>query len=244
MEAAAYQALRDLQDKHWWFVGRRKFIASLIDRFIALPQRPRILEAGCGYGGNLPMLNRLGELSAFEFDEDARSHASTMIERPVEAGYLPGGVGFGNEGFDMIAMLDVLEHIDDDVGSLKVLRERLNGEGTILITVPAHPWLWSDHDEVHHHKRRYTPKGLREVLLEAGFSKVNIGYFNSLLFPLALLQRLLSRLSGQRLAADNMPHPYVNRLLRTVFEFESRMLGRIRLPIGLSLYAIAQRTDP
>lgn len=242
MEAVAYHALRDLQDRHWWFVGRRKIIASLIQRFIALPQRSRILEAGCGYGGNLPMLDRLGDLFAFEFDEDARSYASTLIQRPVEAGSLPSGIGFEKESFDLIAMLDVLEHIDDDTGALNALFERLKSDGSLLITVPAHPWLWSEHDEIHHHKRRYTKDGLKQVLRDAGFAKVDVGYFNTLLFPLALVQRLMSRLSGGRATADKMPPRPVNGFLRKVFEFESRLVGRAPFPIGLSLYAVAQRS--
>ena len=240
MEVAAYHSLRDLQDRHWWFVGRRKIIASLIRRFVTLPQRPRILEAGCGYGGNLTMLGHFGDLYAFEFEDDARSFASTILQRPVAPGFLPDRVGFDNEKFDLIAILDVLEHIDDDVGSLRALGKRLDGEGSLLITVPALPWLWSEHDEIHHHKRRYTKASLRKALGEAGFSTVNVGYFNTLLFPLALVQRLASRLSGGRHAADNMPHRLLNNLLETVFSIESRLVGRIGLPIGLSLYAVVQ----
>ena len=140
------------------------------------------------------------------------------------------------------AMLDVLEHIDDDVGSLRTLSERLRGEGSILVTVPALPWLWSDHDEIHHHKRRYTKAGLRKVLHDAGFETVSVGYFNTLLFPLAIVQRLASRHFGRGNASDRMPNPFVNNLLEKVFAFESGLVGKMVLPIGLSLYAVARRS--
>lgn len=241
MDALAYHSLRDLQDKHWWFVGRRKIISELIRRLVALPKRARILEAGCGYGGNLAMLGRFGDLDAFEYEEGARAYASGLLNKPVAPGFLPDNIGFAGEAFDLVAMLDVLEHIDDDVGSLCTLRERLRDGGSILITVPAVPWLWSEHDEIHHHKRRYTKAGLRKVLQQAGFEVADVSYFNTLLFPLALAQRLASRFSGKKFAADSMPNRFVNGVLERIFAFENRLAGRVNLPIGLSLYAVARR---
>ncbi len=241
MDAVAYHSLRDLQDRHWWFVGRRKVIAKLIHRCVVLPQHPRILEAGCGYGGNLAMLAQFGGLDAFELEEEARSHASALIQLPVSAGYLPDHIGFENQSFDLIAMLDVLEHIEDDIGSLRALGDRLGIDGSILITVPALPWLWSEHDEVHHHKRRYTKASLKKVLRRAGFEPASVGYFNTLLFPLALIQRLASRVSGRRYVADAMPPRLLNGLLEMVFAFERVLIGRVNFPIGLSLYAVARR---
>lgn len=242
MDAIAYRSLRDLQDRHWWFVGRRTIITRLIRRFVQLPQRPRVLEAGCGYGGNLRMLEQFGDLDAFEFEDQARAYASTLVTRPVAYGFLPDQVGFAGVGFDLIAMLDVLEHIEDDHGSLRALRERLTDDGSLVLTVPALPWLWSKHDEIHHHKRRYTKAGLEHVLREAGFEAVAVGYFNTLLFPLALIQRLVSRLAGGRHRTDEMPPQILNGVLSKIFAFESHVIGRVRLPIGLSLYAIAGRT--
>jgi SAM-dependent methyltransferase len=241
MDAAAYRSLRDLQDRHWWFVGRRNIIAYLIRRYVSLPQRPRILEAGCGYGGNLAMLGQFGDLDAFEFEDSARTYASALLKRPVAHGFLPDHVGFENDSFDLIAMLDVLEHIDDDVGSLSALRERLTEKGSILITVPALPWLWSEHDESHHHKRRYTKASLKKVLGDAGFEPINVGYFNTLLFPLALIQRLALKLLRGKNTANDMPHPLVNSWLTKVFTFERRLIGWTNLPVGLSLYAVARR---
>lgn len=243
MEAAAYRSLRDLQDRHWWFVGRRSAVSHLIRRFVPLPHRPRILEAGCGYGGNLAMLEQFGEVEAFEFDEAARSYASSHARRPVAYGRLPEDPGFDDARFDLIAMLDVLEHIDDDGASLRALRARLRAGGALILTVPALPWLWSRHDDVHHHKRRYTRAGLLAVVREAGFAPVSVGYFNTLLFPLALVQRLALRLTGRGHDAETMPQRHLNSLLGRIFLFEGRLLGRFRLPIGLSLYAVLRPAD-
>ncbi|KPF72510.1 MAG: class I SAM-dependent methyltransferase [Blastomonas fulva] len=240
MEAAAYHSLRDLQDRHWWFVGRRAIVARLIRTFARLPERPRILEAGCGYGGNLAMLAQFGDIDAFELDDDARAYASLRAPRQVAPGLLPDRIGFEGERFDLIAMLDVLEHVEDDHGALVALRQRLGVDGSILITVPALPWLWSAHDAIHHHHRRYTRAGLDRLLRQAGYAPASIGYFNGLLFPLAMAQRLAARLTRAAGKPDTMPGPWLNRLLGGVFRLERHLVGRIGLPIGLSLYAVAR----
>lgn len=241
MELTAYQSLRDEQDRHWWFVGRRRIVAQLIKRFVPLPSGARVLEAGCGYGGNLEMLGELGEVQAFEFDDDARAYAASLLRRSVPFGRLPDAIGFENERFNLIAMLDVLEHIDDDLGSLCTLRDRLAPGGSLLLTVPAVPWLWSDHDVLHHHKRRYTRVLLTQLLHEAGYEITGIGYFSTLLFPLALAQRLLARLFGGGRADHAAPAEPVNSVLASIFSFEGVLLGRVRFPIGLSLFAVARK---
>lgn len=240
MELAAYQSLRASQDHHWWFVGRRRIVTELIAKFVTLPPKAKVLEAGCGYGGNLAMLDELGDVQAFEFNDDARAHAASLLRRPVAYGRLPDAIGFDNDKFDLIAMLDVLEHIDDDVASLRALRERLAPGGTLLLTVPAVPWLWSDHDVLHQHKRRYTRALLAERLKEAGFEIKVIGYFNALLFPLALVQRLMARLIGGGSANHAAPPEPFNAILTGIFSLEARLLGRIPFPIGLSLFAVAR----
>ena len=241
MDALAYHTLRDLQDRHWWFVGRRTIIEQLIRRFVKLPKSSRILEAGCGYGGNLEMLGQFGDLSAFEYEDEARAYASELSARHVEKGFLPDRIGFDNDRFELIAMLDVLEHIQDDGGSLRALRERLADGGSLLVTVPAMPWLWSEHDEVHHHKRRYTKATLQKLLKESGYELVSAGYFNTLLFPLALLQRLAARLFRIPHRVETLPQRHVNGMLSRIFGFESRLVGRIPAPVGLSLYAVARQ---
>ncbi len=241
MELAAYQSLRDSQDRHWWFVGRRRIVARLIARFVPLPAMPRVLEAGCGYGGNLAMLSALGDVEAFEFDDDARAHAAKLLRRPVAFGRLPDAIGFDSDRFDLIAMLDVLEHIDDDVASLRSLADRLAPDGSLLLTVPAVPMLWSDHDVLHQHKRRYTRALLADRLHQAGFEITGIGHFNSLLFPLALAQRLLARLTGGGGVDPGAPPEPLNAILTAIFAFEAKLIGRVPFPIGLSLFAVARK---
>ena len=140
----------------------------MIERRIALPPAPRILEAGCGTGGNLAMLARFGRVSAFEPDGDARHAARAKSTADIRDGRLPDQVPFQPETFDLVAMLDVLEHIDDDVAGLRALCATLQRGGQVLVTVPAFPFLWSRHDELHHHKRRYRKRGLVAAAEAAG----------------------------------------------------------------------------
>jgi hypothetical protein len=113
--------------------------------------------------------------------------------------------------------------------------------GSLLLTVPAVPWLWSDHDVLHQHKRRYTKALLLQRLNEAGFAPVRVGYFNSLLFPLALAQRLLSRLVGGGADDYGAPAEPLNSALAAIFGVESKVLGWFRFPIGLSLFAVVRK---
>ena len=241
MELSAYASMRDTEETHWWFVGRRNVLRSLIERFIALPPNAAVLEAGCGSGGNLPLLEGYGKLHAFEYNDEARAYATQRTSGPVAFGALPQEIGFGTKKFDLIALLDVLEHIDDDLGSLIALRDRLSENGSLLITVPAVPALWSDHDVVHHHKRRYSKAQLKCRLAEAGLVTHGIGYFNSLLFPLALLERLASKLGVGSPDSAAVPPAPVNRLLAWIFSLEAKLLGWLKFPIGLSLYAVVRR---
>ena len=239
MDRAAYTSMSEQEGDHWWFVARRAIIDSLIRSHVPLPDDARILEAGCGTGGNLALLAAHGTLDALEYDAEARALAvGRGIAERVEPGMLPDAIGFGGTSYDMIALLDVLEHVDDDVASLRALGERLIEGGRILLTVPATPWLWSDHDVLHHHKRRYTQQGLTAVAAQAGLSVQASGYFNTLLFPLAVVQRLSHQLLRREAALDARPAPWLNRGLERIFAAEQHLLGRIRFPIGLSLYAV------
>ncbi|HEY5597264.1 MAG TPA: class I SAM-dependent methyltransferase, partial [Kiloniellales bacterium] len=129
-----------------------------------------------------------------------------------------------------------------DVESLRRLKEQLAPGGRLVMTVPALPWLWSRHDETHHHFRRYTRGGLEAALVLAGLKPVKISYFNTLLFPLIAGLRLIRKAIGFEGADDDaMPHPAANEILKRIFGFESHLVGRIPLPLGVSLLAVAER---
>ncbi|MFM7028172.1 MAG: class I SAM-dependent methyltransferase [Chakrabartia sp.] len=236
---------RDVYDRmalhdatHWWYVARRRILAGLIAKRIRPASGARILEVGCGTGHNFDMLGQFGTVDAIEIDDGARALAETRLGRPILVAPLPELTGIADASYDMIALLDVLEHIEDDEASLASLRRKLKPGGKILLTVPANPWMWSAHDRAHHHHRRYTKAGLAKVARKAGLTIEMLSPFNSLLFPVAAAARLVGKLVGKTTSDDQMPVAPVNAMLTRIFGLERHLLGRVPLPAGVSLVAI------
>jgi len=241
MEATAYREMAEMEDRHWWFVGRRAIIDALLKR-LPLQREASVLEIGCGSGGNLPMLAHYGQLSAGEYDDEARRIAAERGIGRVARCALPNDFPFADERFDLVAMFDVLEHIEDDRASLIAIRRHLKDRGWLVMTVPAFPFLWSEHDVQNHHFRRYTPALVERRLREAGFQPVYRSYFNFWLFPVVALVRLAKNLAriSERGTDLKMPSAAVNRMLASLFATERLAMGRFALPFGVSYIVTAQ----
>lgn len=243
MDSALYPRIAAVEDTHWWFAGRRAICERMLDR-IKLRAGARILELGCGSGGNFPILAGRGQLYAIDQDESALRFAASRRLAKLARGALPGQIPFTGGRFDLVVMTDVLEHLDDDAGSLCAVRCSLKPGGHLLMTVPALSWLWSEHDATHHHRRRYRATDLRRLLGDTGFAIDFLSYYNFLLFPVIAGVRLLQRF---RPAARNgnarhdltTPSLYLNSLLFHTFSCERFVLDRFRLPFGVSLIALA-----
>jgi SAM-dependent methyltransferase len=242
MNPEAYVDMAATESAHWWFCARRKILGCIVG-MIGLPRQARILEVGSGTGGNLLMLSQHGTVSALEMDENARrvSSEKTHGQFTIRAGNCPDNIPFQGERFDLICMFDVLEHIEQDVETLAALREHLAPGGRMLITVPAYQWLWSAHDMVLHHKRRYTARSLREIFRQSRLHVDRLSYFNTLLLPLTALARLKDRIvSRKKSSGTEIPSPLINATLRAIFASERHMLASFNLPAGVSLFGIAR----
>ncbi|PJI88037.1 class I SAM-dependent methyltransferase [Sphingomonas koreensis] len=240
MDRIVYDRMAEHDSTHWWYVARRDILADFIGREVNPPKGARILEIGCGTGHNLPMLGAFGEVDAIEIDPAAREIASKRLGKEVGSAPLPELSGVAEGQYDMIAVLDVVEHIEDDVAALEAMAKRLKPGGTILITVPAHQWMWSAHDVVNHHKRRYSKATLIAALERAGLKWRKLGYFNSLLFPAAVAARLAGKITGKDDSDDSPPAKPLNAIFEKIFGLERHLVGRVPLPPGLSLIVLAQ----
>ncbi len=238
MERVVYDRMAELDATHWWYRARREVLAALIARKVPLPERARILEIGCGTGHNLAMLGRFGTVDALEMDGAARAVASRRLGHRVGDARLPELPGVPERHYDLIALLDVLEHVEDDRAALRSIARRLKPGGRILITVPAFQWMWSAHDVVNHHHRRYSRRSFRQAAADAGLHVEHLSWFNSLLFPLAAAARLAGRVTGKQESDDTLPPAPLNRLFETVFALERHAIGRLPFPPGVSIAAV------
>jgi SAM-dependent methyltransferase len=242
MEKIIYERMSSSEQEHWWFVGRRKIVTSLL-RKLSLPADARILEAGCGTGGNLRMFSDFGSVSAFEPESTALARAQEKGVGEVRRGGLPDDIPYAAGDFDLVVALDVLEHVDEDRQSLESLLRFIKPGGWLLITVPAFQGLWSVHDILHHHKRRYSKARLRGLLRNLNLKISLLSYFNTWLFPLALVFRYYKKLlNRQDSGEDIIPPAIINRLFAGIFASERFLIGRIPLPAGLSLILLARKT--
>lgn len=243
MNPGAYVQMAETESRHWWFTGRRAILSDII-RSLDLPPRAKILELGSGTGGNLEMLARYGHVSALEMDATARSISmeKTAGRFDVRGGSCPSDIPFSGQQFDLVCLFDVLEHIEEDLATLTAVKALLAPRGRVLLTVPAYRWLWSAHDEFLHHKRRYSAAELRGKILAAGLRPARISHFNTLLFPLAAIARIKDRLTGSRVATGTgIPPAPLNGLLAAMLGAERHILGKVDLPVGVSLLAVLER---
>ena len=241
MDRAVFDRMAELDQQHWWFTARRRILAEVIRRIVRPPTAARILELGCGTGHNLDMLGAFGTVEASELDDHARELAAKRLGRAIEAAALPDLSRFPADSYDMIALLDVLEHVVDDKGSLAAIFTRLKPGGALLLTVPANPWMWSAHDVAHHHHRRYRKTDLAALARAAGYEIDLLSPFNTMLFPLIAGVRVLNKVRGHDSADDALPAKSVNSVLDRLFGFEAGLIGRLPFPFGVSLVAVLRR---
>jgi len=238
MERVVYQQMAELDDRHWWYRARRRILADLIRREAKLPAKARILEIGCGTGHNLSMLGGFGHVDGLELNEEAAALSEKRLGRKVMRSPLPE-LDQVPDNYDLIGAFDVIEHIDDDHAALAAIASKLKPGGKFMMTVPAHPWMWTAHDVANHHRRRYSKSALRSLIENSPMKLERLGYFNSLLFPVAVAERAASKLRGKDNGDVSLPPAPLNSALEAVFASERYLVGRLPLPPGLSLFAVA-----
>lgn len=283
MRPANYHIMFDVEDDHWWYVGRRAIVlaqvakalkggswkpeggmaenrqsaltantrhASAVNPYPAAEQHPsfcippsafRILDIGCGTGGNLDHLRRFGQIHGIDLSPIAlhcsrqRGHERVMF---ATANELP----FAAESFDLVTALDVIEHLPDDTGGLREIHRILKPGAPVVIFVPAFQSLWGPNDEQSGHQRRYRLPQLRQRVAAAGLQIERISYANTAMFaPIWLGRKILNALGRASQSENRINHPLINKLLAGLFASEAGWLTRHSLPFGVSLLCVARK---
>ncbi|GAC1315791.1 MAG: class I SAM-dependent methyltransferase [Isosphaeraceae bacterium] len=240
MRAEYARHYRDLSERHWWWRAREAFVLSRLERLRRLDADPRpwnILDIGCGAGSWFDRLSRFGEVEGIEPDaESARDspHRHRIQVAAFDADFQ------AEKPIDLVLLLDVLEHLEDDLGALRAIARSLRPGGRLVLTVPAFPWLWSGHDEINRHYRRYVALGLKSVLGQAGFQVETLHYFYHWTVAPLLVRRWVDP-SGSKKAAriPQVPPAFLNRSLMLLSQVDFSLVP-LRIPLGSSLYASAR----
>lgn len=240
MEEQLYPKFYAIEKEHWWFTARQEIVLRVMERHLPAAPTKRLLDVGCGTGALLEEFSKRYDARGIEPSPQAVAFCKMRGLANVRTGVLADHPV--TEKMDILTFLDVVEHVDEDVRLLEEAHERLNSGGHVLITVPAYQWMWSIHDEVNHHKRRYTAETLGTVLQQAGFEMVHRTYFNSLLFPLAVAHRYMSKALGKREADEfEIPAKPLNVTLKNIFAMEKYFVPTMHFPAGLSLLCLGRK---
>ncbi|MFT7678369.1 MAG: SAM-dependent methyltransferase [Planctomycetota bacterium] len=240
MDSAYAAAYAKLAQHHWWWVSRRAAIRAELTRLSAADGSLRLLEVGCAGAANFPTLAPFGEVSGLEPEEQLLPKSETLraqvTHAPLDQDYTPPHT------FDRVLLLDVLEHVSEREAFLDHALRLLAPEGRMLLTVPAHSWLWTRHDRINQHQLRYSRTRLASELQAAGMRIERSTFlYQGLVLP-KLATRLIESLLPERSGLPKVPPATINRALAAYFDLERSLLGPLRLPLGSSLLVVASRS--
>lgn len=242
MEIAEYEKMYKFEEKYWWWVGKREIVKDILDRLNL--NSTNILDTGCGTGFNLNYLKDYGNVVGLDFSKDALNFCKmrgnkNLVQANAEQ------VPFKGDMFDLIVTLDLLEHLDDNK-TLKEFYMALKSTGYLIVTVPAFEFLWSEHDEALHHKRRYNKAQLRDILELNGFIIENISYWNFFLFlPIVAMRLIKRRMKSEEIETDvkELP-PIINRFLASILRIENHIISHsVNLPFGVSIVCVCKKSE-
>jgi SAM-dependent methyltransferase len=253
MDPSFYASYYRHEDHHWWFRWRFELITRLVGEQKTGPNF-RILDAGCGTGQMLKHLEELGDAIGIDTSTQALTFAQSRGVKKLVQGSITD-VPFPEATFDCIVVLDVIEHVEDDSKILQSLHQVLKPGGRLIVTVPAYKLLWSAHDEINHHKRRYTATHLRQLMEEAGYSVDRVTYCNTIFFlPVFAIRKFKNLVRKARAANGHHPdglesdlgdYPeFMNEAAFRVMQLENGLMRHVNLPFGVSILAVAERIAP
>lgn len=240
MDESYYRLHAEQEATHWWFLAKNRIIMRLIARYG--PASGRACDVGCGAGGLLLLLRERFDAVGVDMSPLALEYCSKRGLPAVEGG-LPDTIPLEDGSFDVVVATEVIEHVAADRASVQRLARLLRPGGILVCTVPAHQWLWSRHDDLNHHQRRYTRKTFAPLFEGLPLERIVLGYYQTALFPLMVAFRLAENLRGKTDdAAGVRPMPaFINTTFRALFQSEGALIGRIPFPTGGSMISVHRR---
>lgn len=240
MEKFLYQDLYNLEEKHWWHKNKRKLIKSLIAKY-SQKRNLQILDLGCGTGKNIEELKNFGKVWGIDNSIDAINFCK---QRGLKNIFLrsSSSTQFPNNFFDVVLVMDVLEHTND-LKTLMEISRILKKDGLVIISVPAFSWLWSKWDVIHYHKRRYTIKKLSYKLTKYEFSIIKISYvYSFLVIPILLVRLFKTFLKKKNYSSDfQISFPIVNQLFSILCNIERLIILYGYVSLGSSIFCVAKK---
>lgn len=239
MERYLYQDLYQLERTHFWHISKRQTVLALLKRYLHLPAK--ILDYGCGTGENVKALSALGESFGIDISKEAVEFCKKRGLKNVIL-VKDGKIPFKNGSFDVVTMLDVLEHVEEKSSLAKVQRV-LKKDGLVIVSVPAYQWLWSRWDEVLHHKKRYTQSQLAKVLENNGFQILYSSYaYSFLLLPILITRFIKGLFSSKHYSSDfKLSSPVINQLMLIIANIERLFITTSGIPFGTSIICVAKK---
>jgi SAM-dependent methyltransferase len=244
MDVAAYADEAEVEETHWWFVGRRHLFGREIAE-LRLSKDAHILDVGTSTGTNLRMLAELGyrRVVGLDLSDEAIRFCADKGFGTVRRGDICA-LPFEDASLDLVLATDIIEHVEDDRLALREIARVLVPGGRAVITVPAFLSLWGLQDEVAHHLRRYRFEALKSAVEAAGLRPVRSFHFNYLLFVPIWLARQIFRIFNIKLSSENKVNtPLLNRLLMAVFDLDVLTAPWLAPPFGVSIFVLAEKPD-
>lgn len=246
MDRKFLDAYYKMEREHWWFQVREKIILDQIKSTIFKNESLDILNIGAATGRSSEILQSFGEVQSLEYDEPSYVFCRDVLKMSIDKGSITE-LPYTNESFDCVCAFDVVEHVEDHEKAVSELFRVCKPGGKIFITVPAFMSLWSNHDVVNHHVRRYQKKQLLDLFKPFGGRLIRSSYFNFFLFcPIyifRLAQRMFAKKRMEEIKPDNdmIESSFINAVFKTIFSFERALLKKINFPFGVSILLVWQK---
>lgn len=241
MENNEYYLMYEKEDSNWWFKGRRYIAISILKRIYQKNKRLKILDFGCGTGRNIIELKKFGDVGGIDIAAKSKEFCKKrgLSIKLVDISKKEANFKCYEKKYDLITAFDVIEHIGDDMLVLKRLKSFLKNDGVLLITVPAFDFLWSNHDKVLHHKRRYNKKELITKLKRGGFSIELVSYYNLFIFPFAILRKIINPKSS----SVGLTKDWFGGIFKYLYMLEEALIRKNKVPFGVSIICVAKKVS-